>query len=93
MKTYSKFILNIFLRSFIYVFLVMFSLVLILNILTELEFFRNINVEFYFQFRISILTVKFTPNSKFGKYKIEIQNSKFKIQIGPILAVQIQYSN
>ena len=55
MKTYSKFILNIFLRSFIYVFLVMFSLVLILNILTELEFFRNIDIEFYFPIYISVL--------------------------------------
>lgn len=55
MKTYSIFILNIFLRSFIYVFLVVFSLVLILNILTELEFFRNINVKFYFPIYISVL--------------------------------------
>ena len=55
MKTYSKFILNIFLRSFIYVFLVIFSLVLILNILTELEFFRNIDIEFYFPIYISVL--------------------------------------
>ena len=55
MKTYSKFILNIFLRSFIYVFLVMFSLVLILNILTELEFFRNIDIKFYFPIYISVL--------------------------------------
>ena len=55
MKTYSIFILNIFLRSFIYVFLVMFSLVIILNILTELEFFRNINVKFYFPIYISVL--------------------------------------
>ena len=55
MNTYSKFILNVFLRSFSYVFLVMFSLVLILNILTELEFFRNINVKFYFPIYISAL--------------------------------------
>ena len=55
MKTYYKFILNTFLRSFIYVFFVMFSLVLILNILTELEFFRNIDIEFYFPIYISVL--------------------------------------
>ncbi len=55
MKTYSKFILNTFLRSFIYVFFVIFSLVLILNILTELEFFRNIDVKFYFPIYISLL--------------------------------------
>ena len=55
MNTYSRFILHVFLRSFVYVFLVMLSLVLILNILTELEFFRNINVEFYFPIYISVL--------------------------------------
>ena len=55
MKTYYKFILNTFLRSFMYVFFVMFSLVLILNILTELEFFRNIDVEFHFPIYISFL--------------------------------------
>tara|TARA_B100001057_G_scaffold76849_1_gene71610 strand:- start:1018 stop:2025 length:1008 start_codon:yes stop_codon:yes gene_type:complete len=33
----------------------MFSLVIILNILTELEFFRNIDVDFYFPIYISIL--------------------------------------
>mgnify|MGYP001172311878 FL=1 len=55
MNTYSKFILIVFLRSFTYVFLVMFSLVLILNILTELEFFRNIDVKLHFPIYISIL--------------------------------------
>ena len=65
MKTYSKFILNIYLRSFFYVFLVMFSLVLILNILTELEFFRNIDIEFYFPIYISILN---TPSLIFEMF-------------------------
>ncbi len=55
MKTYYKFILSVYFKSFIYVFLVMFSLVIILNILTELEFFRNIDVKFYFPIYISIL--------------------------------------
>ena len=65
MKTYSKFILNIYLRSFFYVFLIMFSLVLILNILTELEFFRNIDIEFYFPIYISILN---TPSLIFEMF-------------------------
>ena len=65
MKTYSKFILNIYLRSFFYVFLVMFSLVLILNILTELEFFRNIDIKFYFPIYISILN---TPSLIFEMF-------------------------
>ena len=55
MKTYSKFILSVFLRSFFYVFLIMFSLVIILNILTELEFFRNTDVKFYFPIYLSVL--------------------------------------
>ncbi len=55
MKTYHKFILTIFLKSFVYVFFVMFSLVLILNILSELEFFRNIEVSLYLPIYISFL--------------------------------------
>ena len=54
-KTYYKFIINVFLKSFVNVFLVMFSLVLILNILSELEFFRNINVNFYLPIYLSFL--------------------------------------
>ena len=55
MKTYHKFILTVFSKSFAYVFLVMFSLVLILNILSELEFFRNIEVSLYLPIYISVL--------------------------------------
>ena len=44
MKVYIKFLTYIFLRSLLYVFLVTFSLVLILNVLTELDFFKDINV-------------------------------------------------
>ena len=55
MKTYHKFILTVFSKSFIYVFFIMFSLVLILNILSELEFFRNIDVGLYLPIYVSIL--------------------------------------
>ena len=55
MKTYYKFILTVFSKSFIYVFFIMFSLVFILNILSELEFFRNIDVGLYLPIYISIL--------------------------------------
>ena len=55
MKTYYKFILTVFLRSFIFVSLVMISLVIILNILSELEFFRDIEVSLYLPIYISIL--------------------------------------
>ena len=44
MKTYIKFLSSIFLKSFFYVFLIMFSLVFILNILSELEFFKEIKI-------------------------------------------------
>lgn len=44
MKVYIKFLTYIFLRSLLYVFLVTFSLVLVLNVLTELDFFKDINV-------------------------------------------------
>ena len=44
MKVYIKYLIYNFLRSFIYVSLVFLSLVLILNILTEIEFFKNLDV-------------------------------------------------
>ena len=44
MKTYIKFLINIFFRSFLYVVFTVLCLVFIINLLTELEFFRNINV-------------------------------------------------
>lgn len=55
MKTYIKFLCNIFIKSFFYVFLVMFSLVFILNVLSELEFFKNIDVVTNFTLFLSIL--------------------------------------
>ena len=55
MKTYIKFLCYIFLRSFFYVFLVMFSLVFILNVLSELEFFKDIDVGIDFTLLLSIL--------------------------------------
>ena len=55
MNTYIKFIIATFFKSFIFVFLIIFSLVFILNILSELDFFRNIDVEVFFPIYISIL--------------------------------------
>ena len=55
MNTYIKFIIKTFLKSFIYVFLIILSLVFILNILSELDFFRNIDVKPLFPIYISIL--------------------------------------
>ena len=55
MNTYIKFITTTFLKSFIFFFLIIFSLVFILNVLTELDFFRNIDVKPFFPIYISIL--------------------------------------
>ena len=55
MKTYIKFICNIFLKSFFYIFLVMFSLVFVLNILSELDFFKDIDVATNFTLLLSLL--------------------------------------
>ena len=55
MKTYIKFITNIYLRSFLFVLLITFSLVFIINLLTELEFFKNINVSIFFTIYLSLL--------------------------------------
>ena len=48
MKTYIKFLIKIYFTSLMYVTLIMLSLVFILNLLSELDFFRKIEVETYF---------------------------------------------
>ena len=55
MKTYIKFITNTFLQSFFYALLIIFSLVFIINLLTELEFFKNIDVNIFFTIYLSLL--------------------------------------
>ena len=55
MKTYYKFILSTYLKSFIFVFFIMISLVIILNILSELEFFRSTSVSLFFPIYLSLL--------------------------------------
>ena len=55
MKTYIKFISQVFFKSLFFVFFIMTSLVFILNLLTELEFFKNENVSINFTLFISIL--------------------------------------
>ncbi len=55
MKTYIKFLITTFLKSFIYVLIILLSLVFILNLLTELEFFKDINVDVYFTLLLSFL--------------------------------------
>ena len=55
MKTYIKFLSKIYLNSFLYVTLIMFSLIFILNLLSELDFFKDINVSSYFPIYLSLL--------------------------------------
>ena len=55
MKTYIKFLLNIFFKSFLYVLFIVLSLVFIINLLTELEFFRDINVGILFTLYLSLI--------------------------------------
>ena len=55
MKTYIKFITLIFLKSLFFVFFIMLSLVFILNLLSELEFFKNENVGINFTLFLSLL--------------------------------------
>ncbi len=65
MKTYIKFLVTTFLKSFIYVLCVLLSLVFILNLLTELEFFKEINVDIYFTLLLSFLN---TPSMIFEMF-------------------------
>ena len=55
MKTYINFISSVFLRSFVFVFLIIFSLVFIINLLTELEFFKDLDVSLFFTIYLSFI--------------------------------------
>ena len=55
MKVYIKFLIKTFLNSFIYVCTIMLSLIFILNILTEIEFFKDFEVSSYLPLYTSIL--------------------------------------
>ena len=65
MKTYIKFLITIFLKSFFYVLFILLCLVFILNLLTELEFFKNINIDTYFMLLLSLLN---TPSMIFEMF-------------------------
>ncbi len=55
MKVYIKFITSIFFKSLFFVFLVISSLIFVLNLLTELEFFKDENVTIGFTLFLSLL--------------------------------------
>ena len=56
MKTYTKFLVIGFIKSFLNVFLIMMSLVFILNILKEIEFFSNKEVNAFYPVYLSIMS-------------------------------------
>ncbi|WP_440633936.1 LptF/LptG family permease [Candidatus Pelagibacter sp. HIMB1485] len=55
MKVYIKFIIINFLKSLLFVSTIIFCLIFILNLLTEFEFFREIEVKYYFPIYLSLL--------------------------------------
>ena len=65
MKTYVKFLAKIFISSFLNIFLISFSLIFILNLLTELDFFKDIDVSTYFPIYLSLLN---TPSLIFEMF-------------------------
>ncbi len=55
MKIYIKFLVVSFLKSLIFVSSIIYVLIFILNILTEFEFFRDIDVQYYFPIYLSLI--------------------------------------
>ena len=55
MKTYIQFILRIYMTALINIFLIFFSLIFILNLLTELEFFKEIQVSSFYPLYLSLI--------------------------------------
>ena len=55
MKTYIRFLLSLFTFSFFKVFFIFFGIILIINILEQVDFFRNINLNFIYLLFISFL--------------------------------------
>ena len=56
MKTYTKFLINGFVKSFLNVFFIMIGLVFILNILKEIEFFSNKEVNSLYPIYLSLMS-------------------------------------
>jgi lipopolysaccharide export system permease protein len=55
MKAYTKFLINIFNISFFKVFAIFFIIIFILNILEQIEFFKDLNLSFYYLIFLSFL--------------------------------------
>ena len=62
MKTYIKFLINLFNISLLKIFITFFIIILITNILEQVEFFKNIDLSFFYLFFLSLLN---TPSVLF----------------------------
>ena len=62
MKTYIKFLINLFSISLLKIFITFFIIILITNILEQIEFFKNIDLSFFYLFFLSLLN---TPSVLF----------------------------
>jgi lipopolysaccharide export system permease protein len=62
MKTYIKFLINLFNVSFLKIFIIFFIIILITNILEQVEFFKGIDLSFFYLFFLSLLN---TPSVLF----------------------------
>ena len=62
MKIYIKFIINLFNTSLLKVFIIFFFIILISNVLEQVEFFKKINIDFFYLLFLSFLN---TPNVVF----------------------------
>ena len=55
MKTYIKFLINLFNNSFLKIFSIFFSIIFILNIFEQVEFFKDANLNFFYLIFLSFL--------------------------------------
>lgn len=55
MRTYIKFLISLYTISFFKVFITFFAIILITNVLEQLEFFKDINLTFYYLIFLSLL--------------------------------------
>ena len=55
MNTYTKFLVKTYLLSLLNIFFIFFCLIYVLNLLTELEFFKQTNVDTYFPLYLSLI--------------------------------------
>ena len=62
MKTFIKFLINLFNISLLKIFITFFIIILITNILEQIEFFKNIDLSFFYLFFLSLLN---TPSVLF----------------------------